>query len=152
MLLSLTVQYACTDPEQPARAQLRRWVRAALHSTNRHATITLRFVDAEESRALNREYRSQPGKPRDYATNVLSFPYTPPPELGGDLVICPEVVRREALEQNKPLQHHFAHMIIHGMLHLQGHDHENDADALRMEDAERLILARFRIPDPYQDG
>lgn len=160
--LSLAVQYACADPDLPSRAQLRRWVRAALNAAcaanttnaanvaNDSATVTIRFVDAEEGRALNHAYRSQADKPRDYATNVLSFPYAPPPQLAGDLVVCQPVVRREAAAQDKPLRHHLAHLVIHGMLHLRGFDHENDADALRMEDEERRILARFRIPDPYR--
>ncbi|SMB25971.1 putative metal-dependent hydrolase [Sterolibacterium denitrificans] len=154
--LSLAVQYACADPALPSRAQLRRWVRAALNAAsatsavNDSATVTIRFVDAEEGRALNHAYRSQAGQSRDYATNVLSFPYAPPPQLAGDLVICQPVVRREATAQDKPLRHHLAHLVIHGMLHLQGFDHESDADALRMENEERRILARFRIPDPYR--
>lgn len=147
--LSLAVQYACPDPDLPSRAQLRRWARAALDTASASATVTIRFVDAEEGRALNHEYRSRAGKLRDYATNVLSFPYAPPPQLAGDLVICPPVVRREAAAQDKPLRHHLAHLVIHGMLHLQGLDHETDAEALRMENEERRILARFRIPDPY---
>lgn len=151
--LSLAVQYACQDSDLPSRAQLRRWVLAALHgddSAVETALVTIRFVDDDEGRALNHAYRSQAGQLRDYATNVLSFPYTPPPALSGDLVICPAVVRREAAEQDKPLPHHFAHLVIHGLLHLQGYDHETEADALRMENAERRILTRFRIADPYR--
>lgn len=105
---------------------------------------TLRFVDADEGRALNRAYRG-----KDYATNVLSFVYETCP-VSGDLVICTDVVRREAQDQGKPFKAHLAHMVVHGMLHLQGYDHETgQRDAARMEAREREILARFRIPDPY---
>ena len=110
------------------------------------ATITLRFVDAEEGRVLNREYR---GKGKDYATNVLSFPYEPPPHVSGDLVLCVPVVLREAIEQGKPAEDHFAHLVVHGMLHLQGYDHQTDAEAELMEAKEREILAGLGIADPY---
>ncbi len=107
---------------------------------------TLRFVDADEGLALNRTYRG-----KDYATNVLSFVYTSEPVVSGDLVICLPVVLREAEEQGKPLAAHLAHMIVHGMLHLQGYDHETGkSDAARMEARERKVLARFDIPDPYR--
>lgn len=106
--------------------------------------MTVRFVDAEEGRMLNANYRG-----KDYATNVLSFPYAPAPEIVGDLVVCSAVVRREAEEQEVPPNAHFAHLIVHGMLHLQGYDHENDEDAAMMEDREREILARLGFPDPY---
>lgn len=108
-------------------------------------TVTVRFVDTAEGRRLNRAFRG-----KDYATNVLSFVYEDEPVIG-DLVICLPVVRREAKEQGKPFRAHLAHMVVHGMLHLQGYDHEtNERDALRMEARERAILARFRIPDPYR--
>ena len=106
--------------------------------------VTVRFVTIEEGRVLNRDYRN-----KDYATNVLSFIYEAGPVVG-DLVICTAVVRHEAKEQGKPIKAHLAHMVVHGMLHLQGYDHETGArDAARMEARERAILARFRIPDPY---
>ena len=140
--LALAVQYACAAAPLPARAQIRRWVGAA---QERPLRATVRFVDAEEGRALNRDYRG-----KDYATNVLSFVYDSAPVAVGDLVVCLPVVKREARAQGKPLQAHMAHMIVHGMLHLQGYDHETGAqDAARMEARERAILARFRIPDPY---
>lgn len=147
--LALSVQYACAcaDAQLPSRPQLRRWVNAALDCA---AEITIRFVDAEEGRALNREFRGRGSQAKDYATNVLSFPYAPPPQLAGDLVLCMPVVLREAAEQGKPVAQHLAHLVIHGTLHLQGYDHETDADAQRMEDREREILKRFRIADPYQ--
>ncbi len=139
--LSLSVQYACARDALPDRAQVRRWVRAALETD---AQIAVRFVAAAEGRALNREFRG-----RDYPTNVLTFVYRARPAIG-DLAICPAVVAREARAQGKPCRAHLAHMVVHGMLHLQGYDHETGAaDAARMEARERAILARFGIPDPY---
>ncbi|NWG30698.1 MAG: rRNA maturation RNase YbeY [Rhodocyclaceae bacterium] len=140
--LHLAVQYAVAGEEVPDRAQVRRWARAAQEMP---VTVTVRFVDTAEGRRLNRAFRG-----KDYATNVLSFVYEDEPVIG-DLVICLPVVRREAKEQGKPFRAHLAHMVVHGMLHLQGYDHEtNERDALRMEARERAILARFRIPDPYR--
>lgn len=105
----------------------------------------MRFVGADEGRKLNRDYRD-----RDYATNVLSFPYESGSRLAGDLVLCLPVVEREAEEQGKPAEAHFAHLIVHGMLHLQGYDHETGADdAERMEAVEREILEALGYPDPY---
>lgn len=143
--LSLTVQYACNDPALPLRTQLRRWVRAAL-TCGLAGQITLRFVGEEEGRALNSNYRG-----KHYATNVLSFPYAPPPELAGDLVVCLPVVIKEAEAQGKPAEAHFAHLVVHGMLHLQGFDHETEADATLMEAREREILSKLGYPDPYDD-
>ncbi|OIR06876.1 endoribonuclease YbeY [mine drainage metagenome] len=142
--LSLAVQYGVDGPELPTRAQLRRWVRAAQAGD---AEVTIRLVAAEEGRALNRDYRG-----KDYATNVLSFPYAPLPEMAGDLVLCPPVALAEAQAQGKTGQAHFAHLVVHGMLHLQGYDHETDADAASMEAKEREILARLGYPDPYADA
>jgi len=144
--LSLSVQYACNDEELsllPSRPQVRRWVKKALEGES--AEVTVRFVDAEEGQILNREYRH-----KDYATNVLSFPYVPNPEMAGDLVLCLPVMLKEAEEQQKPAEAHFAHLIVHGMLHLQGYDHETgEADAEIMEAREREILAALGYPDPY---
>jgi len=123
------------------RADFVRWARAALAGGGE---ITIRLVDADEGRTLNNDYRG-----KDYATNVLSFPYDSEPVVTGDLVICPEVVAREAAEQGKPLDAHYAHLTVHGMLHLQGRDHDNDEDAQAMEDEEREILAALGYPDPY---
>ncbi len=140
--LSLAVQYACNDERLPSRPQVRRWVRAALE---RPLRATVRFVDADEGRALNRDYRG-----KDYATNVLSFVYESAPETVGDLVVCLPVVEREAREQGKPLAAHLAHLVVHGVLHLQGYDHETGKrDAERMEARECAILARLGYPDPY---
>lgn len=146
--LNLSVQYACAcnDAALPSRPLLRKWVRAALDADAGAAAVTLRFVDAEEGRMLNRQYR---GKNKDHATNVLSFPYEPHPRLSGDLVLCVPVVVDEAASQGKPVEAHFAHLVVHGMLHLQGYDHQNAAEAELMEAKERVILARFGIPDPY---
>ncbi len=146
--LALAVQYASTAQMLPARAQIRRWVLAALEHP---AEITLRFVDAEEAQTLNRDYRQ-----KDYATNVLTFEYgeigrddKSRAVLGGDIVICAPVVAKEAAEQGKTLHDHYAHLAIHGALHLQGYDHEADADAVIMETREAAILKRFRITNPY---
>lgn len=139
--LSLTVQYALANDKSPSRAQLRRWVTAAME---RPAQVTIRFVDAKEGRTLNREFRG-----KDYATNVLTFCYEKMP-LIGDLVICTPVVLREAKEQRKDHVAHFAHLVVHGMLHLQGYEHEKgERLAQRMEAREREVLARFGIADPY---
>jgi probable rRNA maturation factor len=139
--LNLSVQYACNREGLPLRADFVRWARAALVGGGE---ITIRLVDADEGQTLNNEYRG-----KDYATNVLSFPYETEPVVMGDLVICPSVVAREATEQNKPLAAHYAHLTVHGMLHLQGWDHDNDEDAQAMEDEERKILAALGYPDPY---
>jgi len=123
------------------RADFVKWARAALVGGGE---VTIRLVDAEEGQELNREYRG-----KDYATNVLSFPYDTEPVVIGDLVICPGVVAREAAEQGKAADAHYAHLTVHGMLHLQGWDHENDEDAQAMEDEEREILAALGYADPY---
>ena len=141
--LNLSVQYACNREGLPLRADFVRWARAALIGGGQ---VTIRLVDADEGQALNRDYRG-----KDYATNVLSFPYETEPLVMGDLVICPTVVAREAAEQNKPLAAHYAHLTVHGMLHLQGWDHEDDVEARDMEDEERTILAALGYPDPYGD-
>lgn len=144
--LSLSVQYAAKPEEVPTRAQFRRWVKAALRQD---AEIALRIVDEEEGRALNRDYRG-----KDYATNVLTFVYDddfPGAErpLAGDIVLCAPVVAREALQQEKPVEAHYAHLTVHGVLHLQGYDHIDPAEAEIMESREIAILKRFHIPNPY---
>ncbi|MDR2000288.1 MAG: rRNA maturation RNase YbeY [Zoogloeaceae bacterium] len=140
--LSLSVQYACKHPALPSRPQVRRWLRASCDCA---AEVTVRFVDAEEGQTLNRDYRH-----KDDATNVLSFVYASEPRIMGDLAICLPVVLREAAEQGKSAEAHFAHMIVHGMLHLLGYDHETGAqNAKRMEAREREILAGLGYPDPY---
>jgi len=146
--LALAVQYAAGTLEGlPTRPQVRRWVRAALpRQSETDAEITVRFVAAEEGQALNRDYRG-----KDYATNVLSFVYASEP-VNGDLVICAQVVAREAREQNKTLEAHYAHLLVHGMLHLQGFDHETDIEARIMEAREREIVTRLGYTDPYGDA
>ena len=142
--LNLSVQYVCNKAGLPLRTDFVRWARAALIGGGE---IAIRLVEDDEGQALNKEYRG-----KDYATNVLSFPYDTEPVVTGDLVICPSVVAREAAEQNKPLAAHYAHLVVHGMLHLQGWDHENDDDAQAMEDEETEILAALGYPDPYLDN
>jgi probable rRNA maturation factor len=122
------VQYAVTEAGLPSRVQVRRWLQACKPGM---AQLTVRFVDATEGRRLNAGYRG-----KDYATNVLSFSYAMPPALQGDLVVCTPVVRREAAEQGIDAEVHFAHLIVHGMLHLQGYDHDSNADAAVMENKE----------------
>jgi probable rRNA maturation factor len=124
----------------PSDSLLRRWARAALQ---KRAEVTLRIVAATEARRLNREYRG-----KDYATNVLTFIYDDVP-LAGDVVICAPVVAREAREQGKAVSAHWAHLLVHGLLHLQGEDHERDDEARRMERREKRILAGLGFPDPY---
>ena len=144
--LNLSVQYACNKDHLPLRQKIQSWARAALNVDGmRGGQITVRFVDAEEGQGLNREFRG-----KDYATNVLSFPYESEPVICGDLVICSPVVEREAKEQDKSLEAHIAHLIVHGVLHLQGYDHETSkADARRMENHERAILLALGYADPY---
>ena len=112
----------------------------------RPAEVTLRFVAEAEGRRLNREFRG-----RDYATNVLTFVYAARP-LAGDVVICAPVVAREARAQARPVDAHYAHLVVHGMLHLQGYDHEREREAVRMEGRERRILASLGFADPYATG
>ena len=146
--LNLSVQYACNQGGLPSRPQIRAWVRAALDvDEKRGGQITIRFVEPEEGQSLNNDYRG-----KDYATNVLSFPYEVEPVVAGDLVICATVVEREAAEQEKTLEAHYAHLIVHGILHLQGYDHEiGENEALLMENKERTILAQLDFPDPYRN-
>lgn len=148
--LDLCVQYASEAQWVPDRPQIRQWIRAALdsehHAGPRGGRITVRFVDTEEGRDLNRDYRQ-----KDYATNVLSFPYETDPVVVGDLVVAPSVCAKEAGEQGKTEQAHMAHLIVHGTLHLLGLDHQTDAAADEMETIERQVLAALGLPDPYAD-
>lgn len=151
----LDLQIASKTRELPTRTRILRWLDEALRGREPGSCgLVVRIVDEAESRALNHDYRG-----KDKPTNVLSFPFEPPPgippgRLGdhlGDLVICAPVVAREAAEQGKPPEAHWAHMVIHGVLHLLGHDHQNDAEADEMERLERDILQRLGYPDPYAD-
>ena len=134
----------------PRSDSFKRWVQAALQVARRRraSELAIRIVDSAEGRELNHQYRG-----RDYATNVLSFPADLPPGLRlpllGDPIICAPVVAREAAEQGKPLRSHYAHMTVHGVLHLLGYDHMADAEAERMEALERKALAGLGIADPY---
>ncbi|WP_428002634.1 rRNA maturation RNase YbeY [Acidovorax sp.] len=145
--LSLSLQFGRFDGAAAHRAVLprhkvRRWIRHALATD---AEITVRIVDAEEGRQLNNDYRH-----KDYATNVLTFDYTQEPLVTADLVLCAPVIEREAKEQNKSLQEHYAHMLVHGALHAQGWDHETSAaDADEMEAYETAILQELGFADPY---
>ena len=125
----------------PARAQVQRWAHAALAH---HAQITVRIAGRAEARALNRDYRG-----RNYATNVLTFVMRDTPPYAGDLVLCAPVVAREAREQGKGLAAHYAHLVVHGVLHVQGYDHVSDADARVMEPLESEIVMKLGYPDPY---
>jgi len=145
--LDVDIQRASDASDLPSDDSLVHWAELALADKPGHE-LTIRLVDEAESRELNATYRG-----KDYATNVLSFPSDLPPELNipllGDLVICAPVVAREAAEQGKSLAAHWAHMVIHGCLHLTGYDHIDDADAERMEALERRLLADLGIADPY---
>ena len=140
--LSLSLQFADpTDRALVTRHRVARWLHAAL---KRPAEITVRIVDADEGRALNREYRG-----KDYPTNVLTFDYQREPTVVADLVLCAPVVRREADEQALALVDHYAHLVVHGALHAQGHDHQRAADAVVMERRESEILKALGVADPY---
>jgi probable rRNA maturation factor len=133
---SITVQYAITRAGVPAPAALRRWARAAA----RGLTLTLRVVGRREGRSLNRRFRR-----RDYATNVLSFAYG----AAGDIVLCHPVIAREAREQGKGVRAHYAHLVVHGALHLRGYRHHDNASARRMEAMEIRVLRRLGFRNPY---
>ncbi|MDX9875351.1 MAG: rRNA maturation RNase YbeY [Spongiibacteraceae bacterium] len=149
MNLELDIQVATSATTLPSTADFERWVAAALHDHRDRAEVSLRLIDEEEMRTLNRDYRG-----KDYATNVLSFPADLPPELElellGDIAICAPVVAREAADQHKPAQAHWAHLTVHGTLHLLGYDHIEEDEADAMEALETAILARLGFPDPYQ--
>ena len=136
----ISVQRASRASHIPSDAAIRKWSRAALA---RDANVTLRYVPESEGRRLNREFRG-----RDYATNVLTFIYSSRP-LAGDIVICAPIVAREAKAQGKEVEAHHAHLLVHGLLHLQGLDHGQDREAARMEKRERLILHELGFGDPY---
>jgi len=149
-MLELDLQRA-TDAAAPDDADFRRWCELALRQRTADSEMTIRLVDEPEGRELNSTYRH-----KDYATNVLSFPADVPDDLLdipllGDLVICVPVVEREAAEQGKPLEAHWAHLVIHGCLHLLGYDHIEDDEAEEMEALERTLLAELGHPDPYAD-
>ena len=148
--LDLEIQFADTRLQDViSEADLRKWVEAALLGP---AELTIRIVDAEEGQALNKAYRG-----KDYATNVLTFAYNEEEELGeddptqADIVLCTDVLQREADEQKKTVEEHAAHLVVHGVLHAQGWDHEDEDDAEEMEQFERDIMEVLGYPDPYAD-
>jgi len=146
--LDVGVSYGLPRKGLPSAASFRKWAAAAAEGRIRRADLAIRLVDEKEGRALNRHYRG-----KDYATNVLSFPAELPEGVSlpllGDLVLCAPVVAREAAEQGKPLLAHYAHLTVHGVLHLLGMDHEDEREAEAMEAIEREILATLGIDDPY---
>jgi len=146
--LSLSVQYPDARlQESITRQKVRRWVQAALLGP---AELTIRFVDAAEGRVLNRDYRA-----KDYATNVLTFAYNEGEEIAedeptrADIILCTDVLEKEAAEQKKTVEEHTAHLVVHGVLHAQGYDHDDDEEAAEMEQLERDVLAALGYPDPY---
>jgi probable rRNA maturation factor len=148
MTLEVDVQYACAPVSQPTIDQIRAWATAA-RIGRRAAAVVVRIVDEAEGAELNARYRY-----RDYATNVLSFPFDAPPQvkstLLGDLVLCAPVIAREANEQGKTALAHWAHMVIHAMLHLQGYNHESEREARAMEALEIEIMVRLGYRNPYE--
>jgi probable rRNA maturation factor len=146
--LDLDVQYPDARLESTITPELvERWVRATLLGP---AELTIRFVDSAEGQTLNRDYRG-----KDYATNVLTFAYNEGEELAedeptqADIILCTDVLQREAIEQKKTLEEHAAHLVVHGVLHAQGYDHEHDEEAEEMEQFERDIMEMLGYPDPY---
>ena len=139
--LKISTQFASTHSHLPSKLQLRKWAKAALRVDTE---VTIRIVDAQEALELNSTYRG-----KDYATNVLTFSLTEEPILMGDIIICAPVVADEAAAQNKDLMAHYAHLTVHGMLHLCGFDHETEAQAELMEAIEIQILAKLGYANPY---
>ncbi|MBS0465417.1 MAG: rRNA maturation RNase YbeY [Proteobacteria bacterium] len=146
--LDVAVSYGLPRKGLPGPASFRKWIAATLETRILRADVGLRIVDAREGRSLNHHYRG-----KDYATNVLSFPAELPKgvklPLLGDIVLCAPVVAREAREQHKPLIAHYAHLTIHGVLHLLGFDHQDEREAIVMETIERGVLATLGVADPY---
>ena len=140
-LLALSVQYGVAKDGLPLPKQIRCWAKAALLAD---AHVTFRLVGAREGRKLNRDFRG-----KDYATNVLTFAYPDLEPLTGDIVLCVPVIAKEAVEQRKPIEAHYAHLVVHGMLHLQGYDHENSKDAKVMEMLEAEIVVKLGYAHPY---
>lgn len=149
-VVELDLQVAVEGFELPSQAELELWVKTALRDTTTEAELTIRIVDVEESQELNCTYRG-----KDKPTNVLSFPFEAPPgielPLLGDLVICAEVVKQEAIDQNKPLIAHWAHMVVHGCLHLLGYDHIDDSEAEEMESLETQLIESLGYTNPYKE-
>jgi len=152
MSVTLDLQLVCANTEGlPSEADFQRWVDGVIPSFQQEAELTIRLVDEAESHELNMTYRG-----KDRPTNVLSFPFECPPEIDdfpllGDLVICRQVVEQEATEQKKTTEEHWAHMVVHGCLHLLGYDHIDDAEAEEMEALEVELMAAMNYANPYQD-
>ena len=144
----VSVSYGLPEKGLPGEAAFQKWVAAALADHPANGEVSIRVVDTDEGQALNRQYRH-----KDYPTNVLSFRAELPPGLKipllGDLVLCAPVIEKEAREQHKGLEEHWAHLVVHGVLHLLGHGHETIAEARRMEALETQVLETLGIPDPY---
>ncbi|MCL1138346.1 rRNA maturation RNase YbeY [Shewanella pneumatophori] len=150
LIIDLDVQIAVEGFTLPSAAELELWVKTAIRDTMSEAELTIRIVDVEESQSLNSTYRG-----KDKPTNVLSFPFEAPPgielPLLGDLVICAAVVEQEAIDQNKPLIAHWAHMVVHGCLHLLGYDHIEDLEAEEMESLETQLIESLGYNNPYKE-
>lgn len=151
MKFYIDIQREVENADLPSDEDFQRWVTLALQGRKTRGEVCIRLVNPTESQQLNSDYRG-----KESPTNVLSFPFDGPTgipmDLLGDLAICADIVAKEANEQNKPLINHWAHMVIHGTLHLIGFDHINDSDAEQMETLEIALLATLNIPDPYQQG
>ena len=149
MSININIQNASTVKSLPTNEKIELWAKQALDKQHKDAEITLRIVDEEEGKLLNKNWRN-----KDYATNVLSFPageiIEHAPNFLGDIVICAPVVEREAQEQEKEINAHWAHLIVHGILHLQGYDHEEEEEADKMESLEILILNKIGYTNPYE--
>jgi len=146
----IDVQFAFSGENMPSADDIRQWAEHALQESHRSVELTIRIVDEAEITSLNRQYRGKDG-----ATNVLSFPYEPMPgvtsDLLGDVVICAPVVAAEAIVQNKLLRAHWAHLVIHGVLHLLGYGHLDEGAAREMEALEQALMAQLGFADPYRD-
>ncbi len=151
MNTEISIQVATDDDEVPPPQQLRRWATAALMHDKQPAEVCIRIVDQQESQHLNQTYRQKP-----YPTNVLSFPAALPDDIDssllGDVAICATIVKQEAMEQHKAIEAHWCHMVVHGLLHLQGFDHCNDDEAAIMEALETKILTGLAYPPPYDNA
>ncbi|MEZ9597006.1 rRNA maturation RNase YbeY [Shewanella sp. 10N.261.52.F9] len=149
-IIDLDVQIAVEGFTLPSSTELELWVKTAIRDTMSEAELTIRIVEVEESQSLNSTYRG-----KDKPTNVLSFPFEAPPgielPLLGDLVICAAVVEQEAIDQNKPLIAHWAHMVVHGCLHLLGYDHIEDVEAEEMESLETQLIESLGYINPYKE-
>jgi len=139
--LKLTLQLATDQSQLPTASQFRKWAKASLRVDTE---VTIRIVDTDEGRDLNNSYRA-----KDYATNVLTFPLLAEPHLLGDIIMCAPVVAAEAAAQHKSVEAHYAHLTVHGILHLHGYDHETEAEAELMEGLETAIVTKLGYADPY---